>query len=265
MVTAAAAVSTYKQNALTGALMWPYLLRRGYYYLNLALFFLACTCTCDATDASAPWMRSASAPTDRAKALLAVMNTSEKIAMLHGYSSPEFTGLTVGNKRLGIPPLNMNDGRQGFRPNDANNKQTAFPCELANVATFDKMLMRQFGEAMGEEFAGKGGNVMLAPMLILARVPRGGRNFESTGEDPELAYNFAYHMISGVQSVPGVIANADDFVLNNQETDRGSISAVADQRTLFELYYVRSRTTPARPTTTPFKKNLTQTPQSPKP
>jgi hypothetical protein len=37
-------------------------------------------------------MRSASAPTDRAKALLAVMNTSEKIAMLHGYSSPEFRG-----------------------------------------------------------------------------------------------------------------------------------------------------------------------------
>ena len=44
-------------------------------------------------------------------------------------------------------------------------------------------------------------------------------------------------MITGVQSVPGVIANADDFVLNNQETDRGTISAVADQRTLFELYY----------------------------
>ena len=131
-------------------------------------------------------MRSGSDPSDRARALLAVMNTSEKIAMLHGYDSPEYTGLTVGNKRLGIPALQMNDGRQGFRPNDGNNKQTAFPCELANVATFDKVLMRQFGEAMGEEFAGKGGNVMLAPMLILARVPQGGRNFESTGEDPEL-------------------------------------------------------------------------------
>jgi len=101
----------------------------------------------------------------------------------------------------------------------------------------DKEMMRVFGEGMGEEFAGKGGNVMLAPMLILARVPQGGRNFESCGEDPELAYHFASNMISGVQSVPGVIANADDFVLNNQETDRGDISAVADQRTLFELYY----------------------------
>lgn len=187
--------------------------------------------------ADAPWMRTTDPSGDRARALLSAMNESEKIAMLHGYSSPEYTGLTVGNKRLGIPPLNMNDGRQGFRPNDGNNKQTAFPCELANVATFDKVLMRAFGEAMGEEFAGKGGNVMLAPMLILARVPQGGRNFESVGEDPELAYIFAYQMISGAQSVPGVIANADDFVLNNQETNRLSISAVADQRTLFELYY----------------------------
>jgi beta-glucosidase len=184
---------------------------------SLALLFAAAAMPARGASplpSDAPWLRAASGPRDRARALLAAMNTSEKIAMLHGYSSPEYTGLTVGNARLGIPPLNMNDGRQGFRPNDGNNRQTAFPCELASVATFDRVLMRQFGEAMGEEFAGKGGNVMLAPMLILARVPQGGRNFESCGEDPELAYNFAFNMITGAQSVPGVIANADDFVLN---------------------------------------------------
>ena len=97
------------------------------------------------------WMRLRDGPDDRARALLAEMNLTEKISMLHGYRSPEYTGLTVGNSRLGIPALNMNDGRQGFRPNDGNTKQTAFPCELAEVATFDKKLMRQFGEAMGEE------------------------------------------------------------------------------------------------------------------
>ena len=124
-------------------------------------------------------MRASDDPAARARALLAVMTTDEKIAMLHGYASPEYTGLTQGNARLGIPALNMNDGRQGFRPNDGNNKQTAFPCQLNIVATFDKELYRAFGEAMGEEFAGKGGNVMLAPMLILARVPQSGRIFES--------------------------------------------------------------------------------------
>lgn len=235
------------------------------------LLYLLCLAQASAL-VGKPWMVRDVSPEDRARALLGVMTLEEKIAMLHGYNSPNYTGLTLGNARLSIPPLNMNDGRQGFRPNNGNNKQSSFPCELSTVATFDKELYYQFGEAMGEEFAGKGGNVMLAPMLILARVPQGGRNFESTGECPELAYHFAKNMITGVQSVPGVIANADDFVLStfchapslppslslffyttmgslhlqythtqqqtdNQETDRTSISAWADQRTLFELYY----------------------------
>ena len=61
-------------------------------------------------------------------------------------------------------------------------------------------------------------------------MPQDGRAFESTGADPELAYSFAFNMITGAQSVPGLIANADDFVLNNQESDRGGISAVCDQQ-----------------------------------
>ena len=67
--------------------------------------------------------------------------------------------------------------------------------------------------------------------------PPDGRTFESIGEDPELAFAMARAHVQGVQAVPGVIANADDFVLNNQETARGSISAVCDERTRFELYY----------------------------
>jgi beta-glucosidase len=176
-------------------------------------------------------------PRSRAVALLARMNLTDKIAMLHGYDSPSYTGLMASIPHLGIPALTLNDGRQGFRPNDGTNTQTAFPCQLSTVATFDVELMRAFGEALGEEFAGKGANVVLAPMLILARVPQGGRNFESIGEDPELAHAMGAAHIAGVQSVPGVMANADDFVLNNQETDRGDISSVADERTLFELYY----------------------------
>lgn len=50
-------------------------------------------------------------PVSQANALLAKMNTSEKIAMLHGVVK-NYVGNVVGNDRLGIPPLNLNDGPQ---------------------------------------------------------------------------------------------------------------------------------------------------------
>jgi beta-glucosidase len=185
----------------------------------------------------AAWMVTADPPAVRAAALLAKMSLDQKVVLLHGGSNGGYTGSTDAIPELGVPGLTLNDGRQGFRPNSGSKTNTAFPAAIQVVATWDPSRMRAFGVAMSEEFLCKGSNVMLAPMLILARVPLDGRIFESTGADPELAYRFAFEMISGVQSIPGVIANADDFVLNNQESDRVGISAVCDERTLFELYY----------------------------
>lgn len=176
-------------------------------------------------------------PADRAKALIVNMTLEEKITLMYGIWPSNYTGATAPIPRLNIPALYLNDGRQGFRPNDGSPTQSAFPCELAVVATFRRSMYYNFGRAMGQEFYGKGANVILAPMLILTRVPLDGRAFESVGEDPELAYNFAYNTVTGQQSVPGIITNADDYVLNNQEYDRTSISAVCDRRTLFEVYY----------------------------
>jgi beta-glucosidase len=190
-----------------------------------------------AAPAARPWMAKADPPEARAAALLAKMSLDQKVVLLHGGSNGAYTGSTDAIPELGVPGLTLNDGRQGFRPNSGSKTNTAFPAAIQVVSTWDPARMRAFGVAMSEEFLCKGSNVMLAPMLILARVPLDGRIFESTGADPELAYRFAFEMISGVQSIPGVIANADDFVLNNQESDRGGISAVCDERTLFELYY----------------------------
>ena len=179
----------------------------------------------------------APSPAERAAALLARMTLDQEIVLLHGGGSGAYTGATNAVPELGIPALLLNDGRQGFRPQDGDEGNTAFPCAVQVVASWDRVRMRAFGAAMAEEFVCKGSNVMLAPMLILARVPRDGRIFESVGADPELAYAFAFEMITGAQEKPGLIVNADDFVLNNQESARESISAVADERTLFELYY----------------------------
>jgi hypothetical protein len=61
-----------------------------------------------------PWMDRSDPPQTRASKLLKEMHVSEMIALLHG-SCGGYTGNVCGNDRLGIPPLRMNDGPQGFR------------------------------------------------------------------------------------------------------------------------------------------------------
>jgi beta-glucosidase len=53
---------------------------------------------------------------------------------------------------------------------------------------------------------------MLGPMVNLARVPRGGRNFESMGEDPHLASRMGAAEILGIQST-GVMGCVKHFVV----------------------------------------------------
>eukprot|EP01052_Picozoa_sp_SAG31_P036180 SAG31_NODE_4476_length_3202_cov_3.425717_5_plen_200_part_00 len=113
---------------------------------------------------------------------------------------------------------------------------TAFPSALTVAATWDEDLMRAFGAAMGAEFHGKGCNLALTPMLVLARVPGGGRNFENPGEDPHLAARFASNEVAGLQS-EGIMACASDFLLNNQEKARNLVTTTADERTRWEIYY----------------------------
>ena len=50
-------------------------------------------------------------PAQRAAALLAQMNLTEKITMVHGWDGP-YVGNVIANTRLGIPALNLNDGPQ---------------------------------------------------------------------------------------------------------------------------------------------------------
>ena len=73
-------------------------------------------------------------------------------------------------------------------------------------------------------------------MMNIARVPMGGRNFESMGEDPHLASQMANASITGIQS-RGIMANAKHFLANNIEHRRKHVDEYIDERTLFEIYY----------------------------
>ena len=66
----------------------------------------------------------------KARAMLGRMNTSEKVAMLHGYGAkpePGAVGLVHGNRRLGIPPIVLANGPQGYGGHPA---PTHWSCEL---------------------------------------------------------------------------------------------------------------------------------------
>jgi beta-glucosidase len=88
---------------------------------------------------------------------------------------------------------------------------------------------------MGAEAKAKGQNILLAPMVNIVRVPEGGRNFETFGEDPYLTAQIATADIKGIQS-QGVISEVKHYAANNQEKQRLTVSAEVDERTLREIY-----------------------------
>ena len=82
-----------------------------------------------------PWSDVSKTPDERAHALVSEMTLDEKLAMLHGpptgpccqcttNATCAYIGNVVPNARLGIPPINMNDGPQGFRDNNSPGSTT---------------------------------------------------------------------------------------------------------------------------------------------
>jgi len=163
---------------------------------------------------------------DRVDDLLQKMTLEEKIEMIGGTG---FETKAIG--RLGIPPLNMTDGPLGVRWEEA----TAFPSGILMGATWNPDLISKLGSAIGKEVKSKGRHVILGPCVNIARVPTGGRNFESFGEDPYLTSRIAVDYIKGVQK-ENVVATVKHFAANNQEYQRNFVNVVVDERALNEIY-----------------------------
>lgn len=160
-------------------------------------------------------------------ALLSRMTIEEKIELLSGRGPME----VPGNDRLKIPPFTMTDGPVGV----AWGKATAFPASVALAASWDPALVHSIGQAIGREAAQRGRDVLLGPCVNLHRLPTGGRNFESYGEDPFLAGAVAAAFVRGVQD-RDVIACVKHYAANNQEWNRMKLDVRMDERTLRELY-----------------------------
>ena len=167
---------------------------------------------------------------ERVEDLLKRMTLEEKIQQLAGL--PDERGMkTVFNERLGIPDFKMSDGPIGVRWDEA----TAFPSGVSLAATWDTSLAASYGRQLALETLFKGRNYILGPCINMHRLPTGGRNFESYGEDPWLTGRLAVAYVKAVQK-EGVITSVKHYALNNQEWERMRLNVKVDERTLREIY-----------------------------
>ena len=190
--------------------------------------------------------------------VIAAMTLGEKAQLLVGGGNSGFVGsgamlghqekivagaagTTVGIPRLGIPETCVADGPAGVhidtkRKNDPNDySATGFPIGTCIASTWNTELVRQIGEAIGNETLEFGVDVILGPGMNLHRNPLCGRNFEYYSEDPFITGAIGTAMVNGIQSL-GVGVSAKHFAVNSQESDRTRVDERLSQRALRELY-----------------------------
>ncbi|MEA2651261.1 MAG: beta-glucosidase [Chloroflexota bacterium] len=174
----------------------------------------------------------------RVEGLIGAMSLEEKVDLVTGDLNFSYAFYSAPIERLDIPALTMADGPAGSRVNDRTvngGRSTALPAPIALAATWDPELARRYGDLIGAEAFATGHNVQLAPAVDIARAPRGGRTFESFGEDPLLQARMVVPEIQGIQS-HAVQATIKHFIANNQEHRRFTVDVRIDERTLHEIY-----------------------------
>jgi beta-glucosidase len=147
-------------------------------------------------------------------------------------------------ERAGIPSVMMTDGPHGLRKQAEGGDHlglgtsvpsTCFPPAAGIASSFNPELLERVGRALGAECRAEGVSVLLGPGVNIKRSPLCGRNFEYFSEDPHVSGELGAAWVRGIQS-QGVGASLKHFVANNQETNRMTVSAEVDERTLREIY-----------------------------
>ena len=172
--------------------------------------------------------------------IIAQMTLEEKVEMLHSKTNMSSEGVP----RLGIQDIKYTDGPFGIREENGDgfrplgwklDSATYFPTGSALAATWSKELARKNGWAMGKEGRLRGKDIILGPAINIQRLPVGGRTYEYLSEDPVLAARLSVEYTLGSQEA-GTAVCLKHYALNNQETERGSVNVIADERTMREIY-----------------------------
>jgi len=177
---------------------------------------------------------------EKIRNLISLLTLEEKASLCSGKDFWRLKGIEL----LGIPSIMVTDGPHGLRKQVSDSDHiglsesvpaTCFPTASALAATWNRDLIYQVGEALGEECLEEKVAVILGPGVNIKRSPLCGRNFEYFSEDPYLTGELAKSHIKGVQS-KGIGTSLKHFAVNNQEYRRMVIDAIVDERALREIY-----------------------------
>jgi beta-glucosidase len=195
-----------------------------------------------------PFRDSKLPPEQRITDLLSRLTLEEKVTLMSG--SPKiprlglaFTGQVEGLHGLALGGPGHWEGK-GKQPLPT----TTFPQERGLGNTWDPALMQKIGELEGYEARydyqspkyDRGGLVVRAPNVDLARDPRWGRSEESMGEDPYLVGTMSVAFQHGLQGPDPnhwqAASLMKHFLANENENGRAETSSDFGER-LFREYY----------------------------
>ena len=145
-----------------------------------------------------------------------------------GWSTPEVTS-------VGKPATNDLDGPAGINSLVSSLKGVSFPSEVIVGSSWNTDLAQRFGTAFGAEAAANHVVGLYAPGMNIHRTPFSGRNFEYYSEDGLLSGKMGAAMAQGVDS-QGVYTYIKHFALNDQESNRLSLSVWANEQSIREIY-----------------------------
>lgn len=147
-------------------------------------------------------------------------------------------------ERLDVPAMMVSDGPHGLRKQDLaadhlgvndSIKAVCFPTGVTVASSFDRELIYEMGELLGNQCQAENVGVILGPAINIKRSPLCGRNFEYLSEDPYLTSTMAAAQIKGVQS-KNIGTSIKHFLANSQEHRRMTSDSIVDERTLREIY-----------------------------
>ena len=110
----------------------------------------------------------------------------------------------MAHNRLGIPTLFIEEALHGY------DTGTVFPTPIGLAATWDPAVARQTASSIASEARSNAVDIILAPVLDLARDPRWGRVEEDFGEDPYFTGKMGLAYVVGAQ---GDSLNSDHTVV----------------------------------------------------